>query len=79
LHGLEGQRIMGLAVKALAASALMSAGLWVWLSVSANIPAWQVALGGILMGGIIYGLLIIILRVDEINSAWNFIRNKLHL
>ena len=79
LHGLEGQRVMGLAVKALAASALMSAGLWVWLTVSANFPTWQVAFGGILIGGMIYGLLIIILRVNEVNSALNFIRNKLHL
>ena len=70
---------MGLVGKALAASVLMSASLGVWLNNSATMPAWQVALGGIFIGGVIYGLLIIILRVDEVNSAWKFLRNKMHI
>jgi len=78
LQGLEGQRVMGLVGKALAASVLMSAGLGAWLNYSVNKPAWQVALGGILIGGVIYGLLIIILRVDEVKTAWEFLLNKLH-
>jgi len=78
LKGLEGQRVMGLVGKAMAASVLMSIGLGVWLNYSANIPAWQVALGGIFIGGVIYVLLIILLRVDEVGSAWSYIRNKMH-
>ena len=79
LKGLEGQRVLSLIVKALFSSALMSAGLWLWLNISANFPAWQIAIGGILIGGGIYGLLIILLRVDEVGSAWIFLRSKLHL
>ena len=78
LKGLEGQRIVGLVGKAMAASVLMSMGLGVWINYSANLPAWQIALGGILIGGAIYVLLIILLRVDEVGSVWSYIRIKMH-
>jgi putative peptidoglycan lipid II flippase len=78
LKGLEGQRVMSLVGKAMAASVLMSVGLGVWLNYSANLPAWQIALGGILIGGLIYCLLIILLKVDEVDSAWRFLQKNLH-
>jgi putative peptidoglycan lipid II flippase len=79
LNGLEGKRVMGLVGKALTASIFMSIGLGVWFNYSAQNPAWQVALGGIFIGGVIYCLSIMLLKVEEVNSVLKFLRNKLYI
>ena len=63
LQGLEGGSVSALVLKAVAASIAMSLGLWAWLVYSVNLNSVVIALGGVLIGAIIYGLLIIVLRV----------------
>jgi putative peptidoglycan lipid II flippase len=79
LKGLEGKKVVDLVIKALIASGIMSAGIWAWLQFSFGRPTWQVVLGGVAVGGMIYGLLIIIMRVEEVNSTWKLIRDRLHI
>jgi putative peptidoglycan lipid II flippase len=79
LQGLEGQKVMRLVIKAFIASGIMSASLWAWLQFNLTRPTWQVVFGGTAVSGMIYGLLIIIMRVDEVNSTWKLIRNRLHI
>jgi putative peptidoglycan lipid II flippase len=78
LQGLEGKSVAGLVIKSLTASIAMSLGLGAWLAFSLNFNSAVIALGGILVGAGIYGLLIVFLRVEELASAWKAVRSRLH-
>ena len=78
LNGLEGQRILNLTLKTLLASTLMSAAIWIWLSMASSMLLWQVTLGGVILGVAVFALTIILLRVEEIGMAWSALRKTLH-
>jgi putative peptidoglycan lipid II flippase len=79
LQGLEGKSLSGLVIKSLTASLAMSLGLGAWLAYSVKLNSAVIALGGILVGVGIYGLLIVVLRVEELASAWKAVRSRLHI
>ena len=79
LQGLEGKNIASLVVKALLAATLMAIALWSWLSYSAQFTSAIVALGGILVGAIVYGIVISLSGVQEISSLWISVRKKIHI
>jgi putative peptidoglycan lipid II flippase len=66
LNSIEGSYLArGFAACALA-SLGMGVGLWLWLQITGDLSRWIVALGGVALGGIIYGIVVLILRVPEI-------------
>lgn len=66
LKGIEGKSIArGLAACALA-SIGMGASLWLWTQAAWSRNSWVAALGGVLFGGVIYGVGLLLLRVPEI-------------
>jgi putative peptidoglycan lipid II flippase len=66
LGGMEGSYLArGFAACALA-SLGMGAALWFWIQVTGSLNPWVVALGGVALGGIIYGVGVLFLRVPEI-------------
>jgi len=76
LDGIEGRYIgRGFIVCTLAALG-MGIGLWLWIQATGNVARWVVALGGVAVGGIIYGFAITALRVPEIQSAIQFVTRK---
>ncbi len=77
LQGLEGRSIMNLTIKSIFASLLMSIVLVFVTTNYQNQPAWQLALGGILVGGLLYALALILLRVEEVRIVWQFMKTKL--
>lgn len=66
LNGLKGRKLLEGALKAGAASAVMAAGLAVWIRITGGSPAWLTAGPGVLIGLILYLLVLGVLRVDEI-------------
>jgi putative peptidoglycan lipid II flippase len=79
LNGIEGNYIgRGFTVAALA-SLGMGIGVWFWIQATGSLARWIVTLGGIALGGIIYGLAITALRVPEIQSAIQFVAGRLKL
>jgi putative peptidoglycan lipid II flippase len=77
LNGIEGNYIArGFAACALA-SLGMGIGLWLWLQVAGSLSPWIVALGGVAIGGIIYGVGILLLRVPEIQTLFHAITRRL--
>jgi putative peptidoglycan lipid II flippase len=54
LGGLEGRRLLLGAGQAGAAALAMAAGVWAWLALAGNAPAWIGAAGGILVGAGVY-------------------------
>ena len=52
----------------------MSLALGLWLPLTGSLNRWLVGLGGVAVGGIVYGLIALALRVPEIQSITNLIR-----
>ena len=66
LKGIEGNYILrGFAACALASFG-MGIGLWFWTQAVEDLPRWLIALGGVMLGGIIYGISVLLMRVPEI-------------
>ena len=65
LNGIQGARVLRGFGSAILGVAGMSLALWFWMTLTAGRSPWQVVAGGILIGGIVYGLIMTILRVPE--------------
>jgi len=77
LDGLEGRAILQGTLKGIVAGAIMGLALWGWLGYFESRSAWLVGGGGIAVGGIIYGVMVILLRVNEVGDFLLIIRRKL--
>lgn len=76
LKGIEGNYIArGFAACALA-SLGMAASLWLWMEATNGIANWVVALGGVALGGLIYGIGVSLLRIPEIQVLINAIARR---
>jgi putative peptidoglycan lipid II flippase len=71
LAGLEAKRIFNGLFKALTAGVFMSLALWGWLVLAANLPNWVIALGGILLGGLVYTGIVILIKVPEVKMLFH--------
>lgn len=77
LNGIEGRYLArGFAACAFAALA-MGIGLWLWLGATGELPRWIVTFGAVALGGLIYGMGVILLRVPEIRIVLNAIARRL--
>jgi formate/nitrite transporter FocA (FNT family) len=79
LNGLEGKRILRGSLQALAASVVMGLGLAAWLRVSSGLPAWLVVGGGLVVGGLLYGLVVLALRNSEALGLLRMLKRRLIL
>jgi putative peptidoglycan lipid II flippase len=66
LGGLEGASVLLGAGQAAAAALAMALGLWAWLALTGGRPFWLAALGGVAIGGALYGLAVLLLGVPEV-------------
>lgn len=78
LNGIEEHHILRGFVAYSLAGLGMGLSLLFWLQVSAGLTLWLVALGGVALGGIVYGLILLVLRVPEIQSITQFFLRRLH-
>jgi putative peptidoglycan lipid II flippase len=77
LNGMEENHIArGFVVYALA-SLGMAIGLWFWIQASAGQMNWLIALGGVALGGIIYGIVLILMKVPEVQEMIQFITKRM--
>lgn len=74
--GLGGRRVLAALGQSGLAVAGMALALVGWLNLTAGHSAWLVALGGVALGGAIYGLLLAIQRVDEVGWIFGIIVRK---
>ncbi len=79
LTGIEGKSLIQGSLQALAGTAVMFIGLWAWLRQTTNLPDWQVALGGIIIGASLYTLVMVVLRVKEARSVTKAIQERIKL
>jgi putative peptidoglycan lipid II flippase len=77
LNGIHGQEI----AKGFGAAALgtlgMIAALVFWMQFTGSAPAALTTLGGVALGGAIYGLVLILLRVPEIHKLFQLVKRRL--
>lgn len=77
LGSLEGRTVLSMLFKAGLAVAGMSLALWGWLTALDAQPAGLVALGGVMLGGLVYLALLAALRVPEVRRGVQFVRGRL--
>jgi putative peptidoglycan lipid II flippase len=77
LKGLEGSYIARGLAACMVASLGMGVSLWFWIHATGILPRWFVALGGVVIGGIIYGIGVLLLRVPEIQMMISSIKKRL--
>jgi len=77
LNGIEGSYIGRGFIACVVASLGMGIGLWLWIQATESLTRWVVALGGVLIGGIIYGIGVLLLRVPEIQMVMSSIKRRL--
>jgi putative peptidoglycan lipid II flippase len=76
LNGIDGKNILNAVLVSAAASALMGLGIWLWLYNTHDLPVWQVIIGGVSLGGIIYAALAL-LAAPEARGLLRFVRRRL--
>jgi len=76
LSGLQGADIFNAVWKGLSACAVMAAVLILWMSWSVFLPVWVVTLGGLILGVVVYGGLLVILKIKEVGILWGTISKK---
>jgi putative peptidoglycan lipid II flippase len=69
LVGLEGRRLLQATWQAGVAALTMGATLWAWMGWTVDKSAWLVALGGVAVGGAVYGLIVLALGMNEARWA----------
>jgi putative peptidoglycan lipid II flippase len=77
LGGLEGRRVWSGLARATAGGAIMALVLWGWIDRTSGGSAWLVALGGILLGGGVYGSLLLLLRVPEARALAGAVNRRI--
>ncbi len=77
LHGLESKRLWSAAAQSLLGAAAMGLALWGWLALTVDWALWATILVGVILGGGIYALGLLVLRVPEFSQALDFARNKI--
>ena len=77
LGGIEGAHIGRGFAQAAAAALGMSLTLGWWIPLAGSLNRWAVALGGVAVGGIVYGLVMLALRVPEVQSIIQFVTRRL--
>ncbi len=79
LQSFNGDHIWNGFFKALAAGGAMALALLVWITFTSPLSYWIQALGGILLGGSVYTILLWLFRIPEINIVTTAIRRRLHI
>jgi putative peptidoglycan lipid II flippase len=77
LEKLEGITIIQTLLKVLVAITIMSISLWIWMIKMNDQPAWLTAVGGIVIGAIVYGITLFVLKEEGVKSLLNMIKQKL--
>ena len=77
LNGIDGLAILKGLAPAAAGSALMSLAIIIWMNATSAQNPWLVGVGGIILGGIVYGVMMIVLRVPELVSLFSALQRRI--
>jgi hypothetical protein len=55
----------------------MALAVWAWLAFAAEMNPWLAGLGGVAVGGLSYGLGVVLLRVEEVSALYRAVKRRL--
>jgi putative peptidoglycan lipid II flippase len=76
LNGIHGADVAKGLGQAFLAALGMAIGLLAWMQASGSLNRWVIALGGVAIGGIIYGLGAVLLKVPELQIVFSMLRKR---
>jgi putative peptidoglycan lipid II flippase len=76
LAGLEGRKVLDGFIKASIAGGVMALILWGWLWLTQGLSAWIIALGGIVIGAGSYSLMVLFLKVPELQKVISVLKRR---
>jgi len=76
LNGIEGKSIADGAWRVGVAGLGMAIGLLLWIQATGSLNRWLVALGGVALGGVVYLMGVVILKVPEIKMLMSAVRRR---
>ncbi len=78
LGGLEGKRALTGLAQALVAAGAMGGAIWGWLRLAAmqEFSVWVTGLGGVAVGVVVYGVMVLLLRVPEVRMLADAIQRR---
>jgi len=79
LNGLQGRMLLTGTAQAVLAAVAMGIAVWVWLQLTSVQSAWLVALGGVILGSLVYSLVILLLKVPEMLSLIGILKQRIGL
>ncbi len=77
LNGIHGLQVAKGFAQALLAVLAMTLALLTWLQVAGGLNAWIISLGGVAIGGTVYGLVILTLKVPEVQGLISFLKKRM--
>lgn len=77
LGGLEGHRVLIGTSQAVLAGIAMVVVLWGWMGLTHGRQSWLVGGGGIVVGTLVYGFGILVMRVPEVQSLLSLLKHRL--
>jgi putative peptidoglycan lipid II flippase len=77
LNGIEGKSIADGAWRVSAAALGMAIGLWFWIQLTGSMNRWLVGLGGVALGGVIYVVGVVVLKVPEVQMVTSAVMRRL--
>lgn len=79
LDGIEGSRLLQGFGSAALGTLMMSLALWLWMTQIGEAAPWLVTTGGVVIGGVVYTVVIAVLRVPEVNTLLRAVKSRLGL
>ncbi len=76
LGGLEGLSLATSLAQAAGGSLLMVIAVHAWMALTGSLPDWFITLGGVVVGGGSYALVMVALRVPELSSLTGMLRRR---
>jgi len=77
LGGIEGRALFDGGIRIGAAALGMGLALMAWIQLTVESNPWLGGLGGVAVGGLVYGLGVVILKIPEIRSVMMLIKRKI--
>ena len=76
LKGIEGKSVADGAWRMGLAGFVMAIGLLIWNQAAGGMNRWIIALGGVVLGGVVYLGAVVALKIPEIHLLMNAIRSR---
>jgi putative peptidoglycan lipid II flippase len=77
LHGLHGRMILNGFLRCTGAALGMGIALWLWVQGTAGMASWVTALGGVVLGGLVYLVGVLLFRVPEVQMIAGIVMRRL--